>query len=252
MIIATITALSILFGGGNLQGAFFEIPKVEKLIKENVEDKDRKKEAKAISKEYYKAVKKIRKEEKKKIKELKKTAAIRSTTKEELNELIDSISSIDQKGQQTWIKLRLDITKTLTKEEFDKIIVAGTTEDEKVEKQNLKAKQKRDKAIQNIRTSLKEGITDQAKIDKVLEDFQQYEDAVNDLFKMQQEINYELDETLKKYNASEEELQTLIENVRKYNDGVLKAFETFNFQLVEQTTDEEWKNINKKVIELIK
>jgi len=251
MIISTITALSLLFGGGNL-GAFFEIPKVEKLIKENVEDKDRKKEAKAISKEYFKVVRKLRKEENKVIKELKKVAAIRSTTKEELNGLIDSISSIDLKGQQTWIKLRLDITKIITKEEFDNVITAGTTEDKKVEKQNLKAKQKRDKALQDIRTSLKEVITDQAKIDKVLEDFQQYEDAVNDLFKMHEEINYRLDETLRKYEASEEELQTLMENVGKYNDGVLNAFETFNFKLVEQTTDEEWENINKKVIALIK
>jgi hypothetical protein len=43
-----------------------------------------------------------------------------------------------------------------------------------------------------------------------------------------------------------------MENVGKYNDGVLNAFETFNFQLVEQTTDEEWENINKKVIALVK
>jgi len=251
MIISTITALSLLFGGGNL-GAFFEIPKVEKLIKEKVDDKDRKKEAKAISKEYFKDVRKIRKEENKVIKELKKVAAIRSTTKEELNGLIDSISSIDLKGQQTWIKLRLDITKILTKEEFDNVITAGTTEDKKVEKQNLKAKQKRDKALQDIRTSLKEVITDQGKIEKVLEDFQQYEDAVNDLFKMQEGINYKLDGTLRKHDASEEELQTLMENVGKYNDGVLNAFETFNFQLVEITTDEEWENINKKIIALIK
>jgi hypothetical protein len=250
MIISTIAVISMLFGSG--LGAFFEIPQVEKLIKENVEDKDRKKEATTISKEYFKAVKKIRNEENKVIKELKKAAAIRSTTKEELNVLIDSISSIDLKGRQTWVKMRLEITKILTKEEFDKIIIAGTTEDKKVEKQNLKAKQKRDKAIQDIRVSLKEVITDQAKINNVLEDFQQYEDAVNDLFKMHDEINYKLDETLRKYDVSEEELQTIMENVGKYNDGVLNAFETFNFQLVEQTTDEEWENINKKVIALVK
>ena len=228
-------------------GAFFELDEPEKLIKKYVEDDTRKKETITIVKDYFDIVKDLRKEQGNVLKELKDVSAVRTTTEEEMKGIIQSISELEQKAMKSWMELRLKIPTVITKDEFDQIVEAGTMENKKADKEVQKVKQKRNESLLSLKNVIKETITNEDKLNNVLKDFEQYEIALNGNFEMHEKINLD---AVKDYGASEEELQNPRNEIAASNQGVLSAYQTFYFQLVEQTTEDEWVKINKKVIQL--
>ena len=253
MIVGVLAILALIFGGGgHLQGAFFELPDVEKLIKRNVEDDLRKKQALKITKDYFKAVKEMRKEEKKLVKQLETAGADRNTSPEGLSDLVNSLSNNELKGMNNWVDLRMNITEVISREEFQKIIEAGTAENKKTEKDDQKVSAKQEKTFLKMRSTLKEEIANKETLDQILRDWQKYEDEVNGLLEMREKKNYKFDETLRNHNATREELQSAIDEFSSANQGVFKAYQTFHFQLIEKTSEAEWDNIHKKASKLIK
>jgi len=236
-----------LFIGGHVPGAFFELDNAEKLVKKYVEDETRKKETLTIVKDYFDIVKDLRKEQKDVLKELKDVSAVRTTTEEEMKGIIQSLSEVEQKAMKSWMELRLKIPTVITKDEFDQIVEAGTMDNKKADKEIQKAKQKRDESLLSLKNVIKETITNEDKLNNVLKDFELYENALNGNFEMHEKINLDV---IKDYGASEEELQNPRNEIAASNQSVLSAYQTFFFQLVEQTTEDEWVNINKKVIQL--
>jgi len=222
------------------------------LIQQNVVGKDRQKKVLKILDEYNDQVKEIRKKEKDLFNLFKRISEDRNVSKEKLNNLFKSLISLKKQGANTWLHARKKTTTIITQAEFKQIIVMGTDNNKKAEKRNQKAADKRGKTLSSINTAIKETIADKKKREVALSAFNEFKTSFNLQFDTQTKINYKSDETLNNYNATDPQLQDFVKNIGKYYKDSFDAYQAFHFKLADQTTDQEWKTINKKVMKLVK
>ena len=142
MLVATITVLVLLFGGGAFETFF--IDDLNKGIKEFVVDEDMKKEILADLKSSKKRLKEYNKQRKSRLKEYKKLNASREVTSKELTEFFNVL--MDERGefQNKFMDDRIAVSKKIKPDEWTAIIEhAGPIED----KRQAKLQKKIDKLL---------------------------------------------------------------------------------------------------------
>ena len=142
MLVATVTALIILFSGSY---EIFFAENVEKGIKEYVEEKDRRKELLDLTKQIKSRAKSYNKERKAQYKNFKELYTNYNASEEELVSFFDAITEIQGDYQNDFIDLRIEVTDKIEEEEWDRIVeFSGQAYRKKLDKQAKKNKKVKD------------------------------------------------------------------------------------------------------------
>jgi len=234
-----ITALFVIIGGDSP----FVIPHLDKYVKTYVVDdsekqlvldllKDAKKERKAVSKtnaDY--------------LKELQKLTASRESTQEEFDDLSNRIGVFNRKGQKDNFIVIREAQKHITPEEW-KIIQVSIAEDlEKSNKDRIKHIAKLESAFDKWVAKINKTIVDEEKRKAAVQSVEELRTINVANFK---EIQTELvnkNSAAFKYKASEAELTTLQNEFIGLIEEVYDANTKTHFDLVNLTTEDEWKKI---------
>ena len=153
MIIATVTALMILFSGGY---EVFFAENLEKGIKNYVLEKERQKELLAQTKEMKAFAKAYHKDRKSKYKEFGDIYVSYATTEEQLQGFFNDLTQVQLDFQKGFVEQRVEITKGITEAEWNNIVESSReARQKKVDKAAAK-KSKEKPVFKKTRTAIEE------------------------------------------------------------------------------------------------
>ncbi len=231
--------VAILFGGDSP----FVIPKLDNYVKTHVVDDGRKE----IVLEHLKDAKVKRKASEKKnakyIKEFKKLLKSRETTKEELESIIQNIKDNQAVSDQANIKSNIEAQKNITTEEWDAINADIAKGLEKPNKKATKFSNKLNTTYEKWKVKIAKTIVDEDKKEKAVASAEKLRALYlknRDL--IQKEVTNK-NSILYQYEASKEELNMMQDKFMDLSEKVLKAAIKTHFELIELTTEDEWKKI---------
>lgn len=236
MIIATVTALSILFFGGF---DIFFIDELEKGVKKYVEDKDRRKELLASLKETKKKGKDYNKNRKKKFKEFKTFFVQPETSSEEFDSFFSDLADVQEAYQKELIEERVKITAQLTDEEWKKII---SDSQESVRKNQEKAvkKMKKEPVVIFKKSQIEIATVIDAEVKIKLEsDLKKIEEGYRALLITMEELNSVQNEILMDQLSSKEALMTIYEDLSAKKGGIFKDLIIFHESISSNLETEE-------------
>jgi uncharacterized protein YlxW (UPF0749 family) len=224
MLVATVTALIILFSGSY---EIFFAENVEKGIKEYVEEKDRRKELLDLTKQIKSRAKSYNKERKAYYKDFKELYTNYNTTEEELVSFFDGITEVQSKYQSDFVDLRIEITDKIEEDEWDRIVeFSGEAYRKKLEKQAKKNKKYKDPFVKTRKTIGE--IQDQKSQEAVNSQLDAFVENVSAFEKSLKEINVLDDELLVEKSNSKEDLLTLYDNMNKIRQEAFKSVIEFH------------------------
>ncbi len=231
--------VAMLFGGDSP----FVIPKLDNYVKTHVVDDGRKE----IVLEYLKDAKSTRKASKKKnakyIKEFKELLKSRETTREELELTIQNIKDAQAISDQANIKANIEAQKNITAEEWDAINVDIAKELAKSNKKATKLSNKLSKPYEKWKVKIAKTIVDEGKKEKAVASAEKLRVLyLKNRDSIQKEVANK-NSILYQYEASKEEVDKMQDKFMTLSEEVLKAAIDTHFELVELTTEDEWKKI---------
>ncbi len=231
--------VAILFGGDSP----FVIPKLDNYVKTHVVDDGRKE----IVLESLKDAKSKRKASEKKnakyIEEFQKMLKSRETTREELELTIQNIRDAQAISDQANIKANIETQKNITAEEWDAINADIAKGLEKPNKKATKISNKLSKTYEKWKVKIAKTIVDEVKKEKAVASAEKLRVLYlknRDL--IQKEVANK-NSILYQYEASKEELNVMQDKFMDLSEEVLEAAIDTHFELVELTTEDEWKKI---------
>ncbi len=231
--------VAILFGGDSP----FVIPKLDNYVKTHVVDDGRKE----IVLESLKDAKSKRKASEKKnakyIEEFQKMLKSRETTREELELTIQNIRDAQAISDQANIKANIETQKNITAEEWDAINADIAKGLEKPNKKATKISNKLSKTYEKWKVKIAKTIVDEGKKEKAVASAEKLRVLYlknRDL--IQKEVANK-NSILYQYEASKEELNVMQDKFMDLSEEVLEAAIDTHFELVELTTEDEWKKI---------
>lgn len=222
MIIATVTALIVLFSGGY---EIFFAENIEKGIKEYVMDNNRKKELLVMTKELKSRAKTYNKERKANFKDFKDLYTNYNTSEDELGAFFDNLTGIQHDYQSDFIENRIRITDKISDEEWVNIVDLSEESFKKnLDKQAKKKSKKKPKNQDDFEKTRKKiaEIPDQKSQEALLERLNNFVREIGEFEKSLKEVNVLESDLLVKKTNSKDELLTLY---YKMNEVRKKAFE---------------------------
>ena len=246
MIVGLITLITALLLGGPAQ--IFYVDNIEKGIKKNVLEKDRKKEILneiKNTKIIYKDFEKDRKQDYKTF--LALYSDINSTT-EELNSFFKELQEKRDSYQNKLIDQRLLIFGNIEPEEWDNILESSVTVAEKkmakAEKKSLKSKEDFRKTKSNIESI----ILNNEQKQNLIKGLENVVSSRKELENMLLSINSSQNSILANKNSGKEDLQEIINADSKIRADVLMSLVSFHETARENCSDLEWTQIMKSFI----
>lgn len=224
MLVATVTALIILFSGSY---EIFFAENVEKGIKEYVEEKDRRKELLDLTKQIKSRAKSYNKERKAYYKDFKDLYTNYKASEEELVSFFDQITEIQGDYQNDFIDLRIEITDKIEEEEWDRIVeFSGQAYRKKLDKQAKKNKKVKD-PFAKTRKIIGE-IEDEKSQQAVSSQLNAFTENVSAFDESLKEINVLEDKLLVEKSNSKEDLLTLYDDLNKIRQEGFKSIVEFH------------------------
>ncbi len=247
MIVATITVIALLFGGG--VNEIFFIDKLEKGVKEYVIDKERQKDILADLKKTKKLFKKFNKERKARFKTYKKINSSRIATREELIDFYDELNKERIEFQDELIDDRLTVSKKIKADEWASIVEhSGNSVDKRKEKEQKKSEKNKNKGqvpLEKTRKAIIEIVSDAEK-QKVM--IGGLNDMISSFEKLESEIksiNVKENNVLILKDAKKEELKQIAAEMNNLRHFSFKQLIEFHMVVKENTDESEWDKIMK-------
>ncbi len=240
MLIALAFAVLAIFLGGDSP---FIIPKLDNYVKTHVVDDGRKTivlESLDEAKDKRKA--KVKQGEKE-LKKLDHLFNSRTATKEEMELVVKNIMDLQAESQEANIRVNQEAQKNITEEEWGAIIIDMGKGLEKADKTINKANTSISKAYTKWESKIEKSIVDENKKTKALESAHKLQAIY---LKNREIIEAELmnkNSKMYQYNSPEADLNVLQNQFITLMQEVLDTVVATHFELVDLTTEEEWKKI---------
>jgi hypothetical protein len=183
------------------------------------------------------------KQDGKDIKKLDHLFNARGSSQEEMNALVESIIDSQTESKQANIRVNLEAQNNITAEEWSEIIVEITQDLEKTNKAYTKADTKISKAYAKWEDKIEKTIMDASKREKALESARKLEAVYLKNRGIIQDEVMNKNSIIYKYQTSEEELNALQAKFTQLTEQVFQSVIDTHFELIELTTEEEWKKI---------
>ena len=219
MLVATVTALIVLFSGG--YNIFFA-ENVDKGIKEYVLEKDRKKELLDMTKEIKTRAKSYNKERKSNYKDFEILYTNYNTSEDELNAFFSNLTEIQRIYQDDFVEKRIEITERITDDEWAGIVKLSQEAHQKKEDKLAKKKQKTKEDFVKTKKKVAE-IPNQENRDAITDQLDSFTQNAAEFEKELNKVNVLENELLVKKSNSKQELLRLYEDMNVIRT---KAFES--------------------------
>lgn len=217
MLIATITALIILFSGGY---EIFFAENIEKGIKEYVLEKDRRKELLDMTKEIKNGAKAYNKERKANYKDFEDLYTNYNSNEAELEAFFDDLTEIQLKYQDNFVDKRIQITEKITNEEWGNIVTISEEAYQKKLDKQAKKKSKTKDPFEKTRKKISE-VPDSQSQAQLLEQLDSFTEKISEFEKSMKEVNVFENELLVQKTNSKQDLLTLYDDMNEIRQ---KAF----------------------------
>jgi cytochrome c556 len=224
----------------------FLIPKINKYVKMNVEDEERKEKLLVLIKEAKKERKVYAKEYNKQSKELGRLTKNRKTTKEEFEAFIKKSMQLRETSQALYQKLNSEAEKLVTKGEWENMKPHVQEDLKKLATKTNKSVANLEKAFGKLRNKIIKTIEDEHKRQYCIEAVSEYQTLLEKNFKaLSEEVTNE-NSILYQYEVTESETQELQASIKTSIELLLRAQAKLHATLVKNTTETEWKKIKNK------
>lgn len=252
MIIGTITLITILLSGGTMSTYVFD--DIDKYVKSEVTDKERKKEILDDIKITKKEVKAYQKKRSEIMKRLKKMNLDRNTTIDNFEEIKNELYSARVEIDEYASRSRVEIIQKISDEEWGQIVEA---EIERTESQQAKDYEKEQKGkmkggFENITITISETIVDESKKESALEAAYSFEEKYNTMEKALNARFPSDNDVLKTKNSTSDELMKVFNELSSLKRNAFWGLQDFHASMKELTDEKEWKKIMKEVNKLIR
>lgn len=248
MVVATLTLLAILFGGGALETFF--IGDLNKGVKEYVLEEERKKEILADLKGSEELIKEFNKQRKSQFKEFKTLNISRETSSDDLVAYFDQMLTERGTYQSRFIDDRLAVTGKIKPGEWDAIISdSGQAEDkrkEKVQKKIDKAEAKGKEPFGKTRKAITLTVADAGKQQLLLGRLDAMIASFDKLAGDLAAININENDLLVRKDASRDEMMQFAEKMNGLRRAIFIHLVDFHMAVKENTDAIEWEKIMKK------
>ena len=254
MLIGLFTLLTALVFGGNESP--FILQNAEKIIKKEIQDKDRKKEIQAMMKEYKKEWKALNKTKKKQAKSIAKLNKDRNTATEQLAEKFEKFRVQRVELNQKLIDGRIKVARLIEQEEWDKILTdvvqISPKAEKKLTKAEAKVKIKQDKKLQSIGDEIEAVFSDPVEREQATQYLLQFEDDIIVFLTSSSKFTYRDQEALQDRSASKEEIAGVIQKLEDYRANVHHSFLELRKNLVELSNEKNWPKLAKALNKFVK
>ncbi len=245
--------LAIIFGTTRgLESEFTSsIPHLKKEIRQNVSDDARKAELLTLLKVYEKTIKKSEKEKKKQKKFLDKASADRSVSTNEFLQVYDDYYNSRERLLASLIDYRLLFQEQITEEELFQINQNGMVTSKKERRQDVKqegkAEEKLIKVFEDIGDIVVKHISDSTKTESVKGYLHDFETTIFELVDEARDLLIRRQMMVDNKNATREEIEGLFEKTGQLRVRASREFATLREEIINNTSEKEWKAINKEL-----
>lgn len=241
-----ILLFTVLFGSPVIPT--FVVEDLQKEVKANIDDKERQKEILSVLKDYEDEFKKSQKEINKITKKLKKLNEDRHSPKDSIIAALNMNLDIWKKLQTDGIDHRLKAIKLITPEEWEQITANSVAEfDEKELKAQEKVYKNFNKEIFKVQEVIADKVTEEDRRKKIEAAFENYDKEMITYIDLNINRTLNNHKAFRNLNATKPELLEALSSIEDARKDVFEGIVKLHFQLVELTTDEEWKKISKAV-----
>ena len=252
MIIGLLTIIYSMLFGGSVDP--FVLPNAQKVVKQAIEETERKREVSKELKLYVKEWKSLQKLNKKQAKSIARLNSDYSVDPNTISDEFKSNRKARREIEDKIIEYRYAIQAMINDGEWSVIMeqVANPKAKtiKKKDKAQLKSQLKREKKIVALENEIKDAFANSAKLDEVIEDLDQFEeDLAGFLFVMQEEGN-RVAEVMENRNASKEDLTNMIILHEDLRSNVHTSFLKLRGELLELSTPGQWPKIAKALNKL--
>lgn len=247
LIAGLIALLSLMLGDTTMP---FLLPNEEKSIKKVIVDKERKKQLDFIAKGIESKEDQYKKNKKAYIKELEKLNLDRSATAEQFLEVTDQVYQVNKDAFDFMVKIRLTIGELISVEEWDAIIADGKKRYHKNKTKYEKAYPDFEKAINKISNSVEKVISDKEKAKLISTRIKKFSVLTLENSKQIAAYNIYDHPVLSNIKSTEEELKAIRPEILELRNQVVKEYIAIHNLIAENTTEEEWPKVVKKVNKL--
>ncbi len=242
MIIALL--LSLFFGSPE---SVLMNPKFKKHVRKHVEDKTRKHEILDLTKAFEKEAKSQQKKEKKKVKEMNDLNTSRTTTVEEFEDFFDMLMNDKMELARSRLVLRLAIQDQIEKLEWELLLADSKEIWGKNSKKRKKYINKLNKSFEKVETRIRDNVSDEGRLQKALEIVETFRSELIRIQKVYDALNISENPVYQNKDASEEELQTIQNDIIDLRSEVYSSYIQTHMELVKVVSEDEWPAIIKSI-----
>ncbi len=239
MIIGLVTLFATLFFGGSQQ--YFFIEKLEKGVKEYIEEKDRKKEILSDLKLIKTTIKDFNKDRKKYLKTYHELNASYSATKVEFDSFFSDLTETRKAFQEEVVDQRLEVVRKISSEEWTKIIELSSEVTEK--RKNKEAKKKEKDAFEKVKKTINTEITEETTRGDALDALAIVESDFNTLRNELDAVNTLENELLTNKNATVEDALELVTTFNQMREKIHLSIVKFHFSMKDLLPEEQWTKV---------
>lgn len=231
-------------------------PDINKEIKKIIYDPERKEALLSLNKSMIDEIKAFDKFNKAYIKTIPKQNMNRDLSRPDIEKLFQESFDERKRLQAKLLEGTLKFQKLTSEEEWEAIMdlmeTPSAKEKRKLDKSEEKMIRAEQKPLEKIKEVIESNIPNKERQNKVLNTFSNFETRINELLDQSHEMDPSSNETLRKYNVSRSELEAINREQNEIRDKVYKEFIDMHFEMVEVTTEAEWKAITKAVNKIFK
>ena len=245
--------IAIIFGTSRGPESEFAttIPHLKKEIRKNVEDETREKELISLVKAYEKTIKKSEKESKQLKKVSDKASSDREVNREGFLREIDNYYKSRERLLASLINYRLLFQEQITEEElrliYDDAMILSKRERRQDAKEADKAAEKLVRVFDDIGDIIVRHIEDPSAETEVKRYLDEFESTIFEFVEEAHDLSVQRQIMVDDRTASREDLEVLFEKTGQLRYRASREFASLRQEIIENTTEKEWKAINKEL-----
>ncbi len=242
---------AMIFGAGGESEFATSIPNIQKEVKQNIVDKERRDSVLELIKDYEDAIKVYEKETDRLQEKVNEVSGSREVSSEQLLTQYDEYHQARISLISSLIDYRLMFQQQITDRELLGVIenTIKTTSQDKIKQQEQQenTEDNLNLSLNEILEILKRNIKDPDMSKRVTESFLDFERTMYDYLDTSRDMDEERKAMLLNINATKQQLEAVYEQSNLLRHKAARDFAVLRDQVITNTTEKDWKAINKEL-----
>lgn len=223
------------------------LPESEKIVKKHVVDKEKQEKLLQLIDDAKLERKSFSKADEKRSKELNKLFQVREAKQADFDNLIAAFIASRKKMQAASLNLIFESQNLISETEWDNMKPDYHEGLNKLDKRSKKVANQVRKSFDTLEKSINTSIDDNSKKETVIKTLKDFETNLFDMVESYQKVIIDENSFVFQYQVEKQQLIDLQEEHSKNLENLLIAYTNLHFVAVENTNEDEWKKIRKKL-----